>query len=497
MKIQPVSYQLSSDEIQSLDTDILVVNCYEEELSPDAKALDAIMNGELQALLDSGEITGKTGSIFPIFKPVNLKARYLVMVGFGARDKASIESVAKAVETATLWAKKTPATNITFSILSNCGKKTYSIPKIIETISHATYTFNDYKSKKDEQHAQTYNINVSTITDEVKSAFTYGLALEKGIDLAKDLGNTPANHLTPTDLSDVADNLARKYDNLYCKILNDSAIKRQGMGAIVAVSQGSVEAPNFIILEYQGAEDREAAPIVLVGKGVTFDSGGISLKPGAGMDEMKYDMCGAATVLGTMQSIAELQLPINVVALIPAVENMPSGSAIKPGDVVTSMSGKTIEILNTDAEGRLILCDALTYAEQYEPKAVINVATLTGAIIVALGHIPTGLFANNQELADQIIESSQATSDRVWQLPIWDEYQSQLDSPFADIANIGAGRAGGSITAACFLSRFTEKYAWAHLDIAGTAWNSAGANKGATGRPVGLLLDYIVKQSKA
>lgn len=496
MKTQTVSYNLSSDEIQSLETDVLVVNCYENELSPDAKALDAVMNGQLQSLLDSGELTGKTGTIFPIFKPQNLNARYLVMVGFGARDKASIDTLGKAVEVATQWARKTPATNITFSILSNCGKKKYTIPRIIETISHTTYAFNQYKSKKDDLHTQEYSINVTAITEEIETAFNYGIALEKGIDLAKDLGNTPANHLTPTDLSDVADDLANKYDDLHCKILNDSDIKRLGMGAIVAVSQGSVEPPNFITLEYHGADNRDEAPIVLVGKGVTFDSGGISLKPGAGMDEMKYDMCGAATVLGTMKAIAELKLPINVVALIPAVENMPSGSAIKPGDVITSMSGKTIEILNTDAEGRLILCDALTYAEQYNPKAVINVATLTGAIIVALGHIPTGLFANNQELADQIIESGNATMDRVWQLPIWEEYQSQLDSPFADIANIGGGRAGGSITAACFLARFTEKYPWAHLDIAGTAWNSAGANKGSTGRPVGLLLDYIYKQIK-
>ncbi|WP_246783097.1 leucyl aminopeptidase [Wohlfahrtiimonas chitiniclastica] len=496
MKTQPVSYQLISEDIAALETDVLVVNCYEDELSPDAKALDAAMDGLLQSLLDSGEITGKAGSVFPIFQPKNIKARYLLVVGFGAREKASVVTLSKAVDAATQWVKKMPAETITFSILSNCGKKAYTIPKIIETVAHATYTFNQYKSKKDEQNAQVYAINVAALTEEIQAAFDYGLALKKGVLLTKDLGNTPANHLTPTDLSDIADNLAREYDDLHCKILNDSDIKRLGMGAIVAVSQGSAEAPNFIILEYHGAQSREEAPIVLVGKGVTFDSGGISLKPGAGMDEMKYDMCGAASVLGTMKAAAELALPLNIVALIPAVENMPSGTAIKPGDVVTSMSGQTIEILNTDAEGRLILCDALTYAEQYEPKAVIDVATLTGAIIIALGHEPTGLFANNQDLADALMASGEATRDRVWQLPMWDEYQSQLDSPFADIANIGGGRAGGSITAACFLSRFTEKYAWAHLDIAGTAWTS-GANKGATGRPVGLLLDYLKKQSLA
>lgn len=497
MKNQPVSYQLTNEELLSLETDVLVVNYYEEELSPDAKVLDAAMDGLLQSLLDSGELTGKTGAVFPIFTPKNLKARYLLMVGFGAREKASIPVLAKAAEAAAQWVKNNTVENVTYSILSNCGKKTYSIPAMIEAISHVTYAFNQFKSKKDEPKTFNFSLNVSAITEEVEKAFSYGLALEKGITLTKDLGNTPANHLTPTDLSDIADNLARKYDDLYCKILKDCDIKRLGMGALLAVSQGSVEPPNFIVMEYRGAKDPDEKPIVLVGKGVTFDTGGISLKPGAGMDEMKYDMCGAASVLGTMHALAELELPMNVVALIPTVENMPSGSAIKPGDVVTSMSGQTIEILNTDAEGRLILCDALTYAEQYEPKAVINVATLTGAIIVALGHIPTGLFANNQALADALIQSSTETHDRVWQLPVWDDYQSQLDTPFADIANIGGGRAGGSITAACFLSRFTEKYPWAHLDIAGTAWNSAGPNKGATGRPVHLLLNYLYQQVQA
>lgn len=496
MKNQPVTYQLTADDILTLETDVLIVNCYEEELSPDAKALDAAMDGLLQSLLDSGEITGKTGSIFPIFQPKNLKARYLLVVGFGARDKSSVATLTKAVEAATNWVKNTPATAVTFSILSNCGKKQRSIPRIIETISQTTYTFNQFKSKKEEPTPQAYYINVASLTDEAEKAFNYGVALEKGITLTKDLGNTPANHLTPTDLSDVADDLARNYDDLHCKILKDSDIKRLGMGAIIAVAQGSVEPPNFIVLEYHGADNRDDAPIVLVGKGVTFDTGGISLKPGAGMDEMKYDMCGAASVIGTMQAIAELKLPLNVVALIPAVENMPSGSAIKPGDVVTSMSGKTIEILNTDAEGRLILCDALTYAEQYEPKAVINVATLTGAIIVALGHVATGLFANNQELANSLLQSGTDAYDRAWQLPVWDDYQPSLDTPFADIANIGGGRAAGSISAACFLSRFTESYPWAHLDIAGTAWDS-GAKKCATGRPVGLLLDYLVKQTQA
>ncbi|HEY6610498.1 MAG TPA: leucyl aminopeptidase, partial [Pseudomonas sp.] len=285
-----------------------------------------------------------------------------------------------------------------------------------------------------------------------------------------------------------------QYKNLEVEVLNEKKLKELGMGAFLAVAQGSEQPPRLIVLNYQGGK-KDAQPQVLVGKGITFDTGGISLKPGLGMDEMKYDMCGAASVLGTFRALVELQLPINVVGLLACAENMPSGGATRPGDIVTTMSGQTVEILNTDAEGRLVLCDTLTYAERFKPQAVIDVATLTGACIVALGSHTSGLLGNNDALIKQILKAGEHAGDRAWQLPLFDEYQEQLDSPFADIANIGGPKAG-TITAACFLSRFAKQFHWAHLDIAGTAWISGGKDKGATGRPVPLLTQYLLERCK-
>ncbi len=492
MKPIPVQFNLTQDSLSTIETEVIVVQVYEEILSPDAEEINTAVNGLISDIIDSGEFSGKVGDIFPIYKPSGIKAKYLLVVGFGNKEKSSLQSFKKAIAAAVEWAKKTSLKSITFALLSQCQNKKNSIPVLVTTVQNGLYQFNQFKSKPSDPNAlESVSIYEKESDEQSAKALQYGIALAEGIKLTKDLGNTPSNHLTPTDLSDIADNLASEYRQLLsCKILNDSDMQRLGMGAIMSVAKGSAENPNLIVMQYRGAKDEDEAPIVLVGKGVTFDSGGISLKPGAGMDEMKYDMCGAASVLGTLKALAELELPINVVGIIPAVENMPSGSAVKPGDVITSMSGQTIEVLNTDAEGRLILCDALTFAEQFNPKCVIDIATLTGAIIVALGHIPTGLFSNNEELTASIKASAKTTQDHVWELPMWEDYQSQLDSNFADIANIGGGRAAGSITAACFLSRFTEKYAWAHLDIAGTAWDS-GANKGATGRPVALLLDFI------
>jgi leucyl aminopeptidase len=296
---------------------------------------------------------------------------------------------------------------------------------------------------------------------------------------------------TPAHLAETALSLAAEFA-LDCQVLERADMEALAMNALLAVARGSHQAPKLIVVHYRGGPDGEA-PLVLVGKGVTFDSGGISLKPGAEMDEMKYDMSGAATVLGTLKACATMKLPLNLSVIIPAVENMPGGDATRPGDIVTSMSGQTIEILNTDAEGRLILCDALTYAERFSPQTVIDVATLTGACVVALGHVASGLFANDDTLARDLLAASDEAHDRAWQLPLWDEYQELLKSPFADMANIG-GRWGGAISAACFLSRFTKKFEWAHLDIAGTAWKS-GADKGATGRPVPLLAHYLLKHA--
>jgi leucyl aminopeptidase len=293
-------------------------------------------------------------------------------------------------------------------------------------------------------------------------------------------------------LAKYAETLCEEFDSLNCSVLGEKKMATLGMGSLLSVGKGSAEESKLIVIEYQGAA-KSKKPVVLVGKGITFDTGGISIKPGSGMDEMKFDMCGAASVLGTMRAIAEIAPKINVIAVVAAAENMPSDRASKPGDIVTSMSGKTIEILNTDAEGRLVLCDALTYAERFKPSAVIDVATLTGACIVALGKVATGLYSNNQALADELIKAGETSLDRAWQMPLWKDYQSLLDSNFADVANIGGPQAG-SVTAACFLARFAENFDWAHLDIAGTAWHS-GANKGATGRPVPMLTRFIMQRA--
>ena len=326
----------------------------------------------------------------------------------------------------------------------------------------------------------------------IKLGIKEGHAIAEGMNLTKDLGNLPPNICTPTYLANQAKKIAKDF-KMKSTILSQKQIEKLKMGSFLSVAKGSRLEPKFIIIEHQKGK-KSSKPVVLVGKGITFDSGGISLKPGAAMDEMKYDMCGAATVLGVMKTIGLLNLPLNVVGLIPACENMPDGLAVKPGDIVTSMSGQTIEILNTDAEGRLVLCDALTYAERYKPETVIDIATLTGACVIALGHHASAVFSKSDDLANDLLAAGKKSIDKAWRMPLWDEYQPLLNSNFADIANIG-GRAAGSITAACFLSRFTKKYSWAHIDIAGTAWNS-GANKGATGRPVSLLSQFLMHKSK-
>jgi leucyl aminopeptidase len=325
---------------------------------------------------------------------------------------------------------------------------------------------------------------------ELRAAVAQGIAMVEGMHLAKDLGNLPPNICTPTYLGKTAQGLAKKV-GLKVEVLGRKQIEALGMGSFLSVTQGSDTPPQFIVMRHQGGKVGDA-PIVLVGKGITFDTGGISLKPGEAMDEMKYDMCGAASVIGTMYAIGLMKLKKNVIGVVPTCENMPSGQATRPGDIVKSMSGQTIEILNTDAEGRLILCDALTYVERFKPKAVIDVATLTGACIIALGHVHSGVFSDDEDLVNALTKAGHASLDTVWRLPLDAAYHEQLKSNFADVANIG-GRPAGSVTAACFLSRFTEKYKWAHLDIAGTAWKS-GAAKGSTGRPVPLLVNFLLEQ---
>ena len=376
----------------------------------------------------------------------------------------------------------------------------WKIRHAVIVAQETSYRFEQFKSKKNEKHVALSQLALAVEPRKdvrvAEIALKQGLAIDEGMRLAKDLGNLPGNVCTPSHLADTARQLAQDFA-LDCEILDRAEMEKLGMHALLSVARGSHQPPQLIVLRYRGATSVKSAkaekPVVLIGKGITFDSGGISLKPGEGMDEMKYDMCGAASVLGTLKAAAVLKLPIDLVVIVPASENMPGGNASKPGDIVKSMSGQTIEILNTDAEGRLILCDALTYAERFKPDTVIDVATLTGSCVMALGHVASGLFTNDDKLASDLLKAGEQSLDRTWQMPLWDDYQEQLKSNFADMANIG-GRPAGSITAACFLSRFTKKFDWAHLDIAGTAWKS-GADKGATGRPVPLLVNYLLDRS--
>lgn len=360
------------------------------------------------------------------------------------------------------------------------------------SLTQALYAFDEYKSKKNEAKLEQIDLiaSNSNLTDAQLALIS---AIQSGQSLARDLGNRPGNICFPEYLADQALALATEFpDVLKVTVLDEQQMADLGMGAFLAVSKGSERPGRIVTLEYQA--QRSEAPIVLVGKGVTFDTGGISLKPGAGMDEMKYDMCGSASVLGTIRALCESKLPIHVVGAIAAAENMPSGKATRPGDIVTTMSGQTVEILNTDAEGRLVLCDTLTYVKRFNPALVIDIATLTGACVVALGSVLTGMFTPDDELAAELNAAGQTAFDRVWRMPVIDDYQEQLDSPFADIGNIGGPKAG-AVTAACFLQRFTREYRWAHLDIAGTAWNS-GSNKGATGRPVPLLMQFLANRAQ-
>ena len=403
-------------------------------------------------------------------------------------DKDDYASIQKLAAKAASWSKEQSSLNIDLSKLPEILAQKWVQAFTID-VGEAVYCFD--KFKKDSKPVLLEKINYQTV-HPVNNHLSKAEAIIYGMNICKDLGNAPGNICTPAYLASSAAKIANDL-GASARIINETEIQEMGMNALLSVAQGSTAGAYLIELQYHGASNTEDKPVVLVGKGITFDSGGISLKPGAAMDEMKFDMCGAASVIGTFAAAVKLKLPLNLVAIIPTCENMPSGNAVKPGDIVQAMNGLNIEVLNTDAEGRLILCDALTYAERFQPKAVIDVATLTGACIIALGHVAQGVLGNNQQLIDQLLQAADSINDKTWQLPLFEEYKEQLKSNFADLQNIG-GRPAGTITAAAFLSYFTESYCWAHLDIAGTAWNS-GNNKGATGRPVPLLLEYLIQQS--
>jgi len=481
---------------ETLSCQCLVIPIFTDgKLSRAAKSIDKSTDGSLRSLVKRGDIEGKPGQALMIPSVTQVKAERLLLIGCGDGKQIKESDFFKLVDQLYRQlhsCKIKDATALLDEISVHGRDKSWINRQLAIKGQLGSYRYSKTLSKP----KPAFELKRLTLDGKVdkkqRAATRQGKAIADGMNLARELGNLPGNICTPAYLAKQAQGLARSHKSLRTSIIEEKKMRELGMGALLSVTAGTDQPAKLIVMQYQGAA-KTSKPHVLVGKGITFDSGGISLKPGAKMDEMKYDMGGAASVMGTMSAICELGLKLNVVAIIAAAENLPSGSATKPGDVVTSMSGQTIEVLNTDAEGRLVLCDALSYAARFKPASVIDIATLTGACVVALGSHATGLFSNQDDFASELLKAGNEVNDRAWQMPLWDDYQSQLNSNFADMANIG-GPEAGSVTAACFLSRFTRKFRWAHLDIAGTAWVS-GANKGATGRPVGLLTQYLIHQS--
>ena len=472
------------------------------KLTLSAELIDKASGGHISAILRHGDLDGRNGTTLMLHGVPGVLCDRVLLVGLGKEREVHEKEYGAAVRAAVKAIDASGAGDATLFLAEAAPRGrdvAWHVRQCAMIALDATYRFDEFKSKKDEPRRPLRKLTLAVERRSdlapAEAALVEGIAIGEGTTLARTLGNRPPNVCHPAYLADQARALASEF-GLDCEILEREEMERLGMHSLLAVSRGTHQPPKLIVLHYRGAAnpaERPGRPVVLVGKGVTFDTGGISLKPAADMDEMKYDMCGAASVLGALLAVARMRLPLDLTVIVPAVENMPGGNASRPGDIVTSMSGKTIEILNTDAEGRLILCDALTYAERFDPAVVIDVATLTGACVVALGGIASGLFANRDALARELLAAGEDARDRAWHLPLWEDYQELLKSPFADMANVG-GRWAGAVTAACFLSRFTGKFDWAHIDIAGTAWKS-GADKGATGRPVPLLAHYLLRRA--
>ncbi len=495
-----MKYHTSKENMLNGTSDCLCLPIFTDgKLCPLGSELDKQLSNTISKQIEKFKISGDSGKTTLLPLDSN-KCQRVLLLGLGDAEKLSKASFRKAAKVLASTLKDTNiqalGLNLSEITLTDSQQSVSDASsEIVLAIEESKYAFDQFKSKK---------ATVSSLTDltfhsennekAIKASIQKAQALSSGMNFTKDLGNMPGNVCTPIYLAEQSQELAKSCDKLSVKVLDEEELEKLGMGAFVSVAKGSIESGKLVVLEYKGADDANEAPHILVGKGITFDTGGISLKPGPLMDEMKYDMCGAASVLGTLKAITELDAKINLVCLLACAENMPSGHASKPGDIVTTMSGITVEIMNTDAEGRLVLCDTLSYAEQFKPASVVDIATLTGACIVALGDAASAVMGNNDEVINALLAAGQEAGDKAWQLPLWDEYQEQIDSPFADIQNIG-GKGAGSITAACFLSRFTKSYPWAHLDIAGTAWVSGGKNKGATGRPVPLLLHYLLSKA--
>ena len=493
-----MEFSIKAASPEKLKTDCVAVPVFASgKLAPPAQELDRAAKGQLSRILKQGDFDPKPGAALMLYDVQGIAAARVLLVGFGKQQevgtkefrdgvRGAVRALTDAgVREAALYAIEVRVTQ------RNAGWTTMHAATVaLET----AYRFERLKSKSKDEKKGLQHLILGVAGKPAKvldAALIRGIAIGEGVNFARDLGNLPPNLCTPAYLAEEARALGRTH-KLKVSVLERKDMEKLGMGSLLSVSNGSRQPPKLITLEHRGGP-KQQKPVVLIGKGITFDTGGISLKPAAEMDEMKYDMSGAGSVLGTIRAAAAMKLPLNVVGVIPTTENMPGGNASRPGDIVTSMSGQTIEILNTDAEGRLILCDALTYSERFEPAAVIDIATLTGACVIALGHVTSGLFANDDKLAQEVLSAGQTSWDRAWHMPVWEDYQEQLRSNFADMANIG-GRPAGSITAACFLARFAKNFKWAHLDIAGTAWKS-GREKGSTGRPVPLLTQFLMTRA--
>ncbi|WP_317931304.1 leucyl aminopeptidase [Halioxenophilus sp. WMMB6] len=493
-----MNFQAKDTSIEQLKADCLVVAASEGDQQNAAfTSVDKLLKGQLSELIRAGDIKTGLGATTLLPGLALGSVKRLLVVGLGKTSPLSRDQFQKVARNIAgkLYSKSIKTAAIALDTIAVKGADdSWQASQVAREITLSSYQYDTTKSEKRKPvalKAVNYVVADKKLLAAAKKGLSHGAAVGEGMNLTRELGNLPGNYCTPAYLASQARSLARNQPKLSVKILKEKEMRELGMGSLLSVAAGSDQEAHLIVMEYKGAA-KTVKPHALVGKGITFDSGGISLKPGLGMDEMKFDMCGAASVFGAMKTLLTLAPAINVVAVVAAAENMPNGKATKPGDVITSMSGKTIEVLNTDAEGRLILCDALTYVERFKPQSIIDIATLTGACIVALGKHMSGLYSNDDAMAGELAQLSQAVCDKAWHMPMGDEYQKQLDSNFADIANIG-GPHGGSITAACFLSRFTEGFTWAHLDIAGVAWHS-GNLKGATGRPVPLLVEYMLSK---
>jgi leucyl aminopeptidase len=497
-------FETWSKGMSALDVDCLVVGVFEERtLSEEAAAVDSACGGRLKTLLDRGDFPGKLAETLLLTDLAGIAATRVLLTGLGTKKSFSRKAWRKAWTAAAAALSKTGIASAAVGLERPEAKELddyYFGRAVAEIGAGSLYRINDLKSGKKPKPAPLERVLAGPVPKsaaaKVARGLAHGAAIAEACAVQRDLANLPGNVCTPIFLAEEARALAKRLRSLRVRVLDEPAIRREKMGCLLAVSRGSAEPPRFIVMEHTGTgkAGRSAQPVVLVGKGVTFDTGGISLKDPGAMDEMKFDMSGAAAVIASLTLAAALDLPLRVVGLVAAVENMPDGKAVKPGDIATSASGQTVEILNTDAEGRLILCDALHYARRFGPAAVVDIATLTGACVVALGHHHSGAMGNDEALIAELVEAGVRADDRAWPLPVTEEYAEQLKSNFADFANIG-GRDGGALTAAAFLGKFTQGMKWAHLDVAGTAYQS-GAQKGSTGRPTPLLADFLIHRAK-